>query len=64
MLLATAVLAAAGLIAVAKRAASGHHKAVDLLTELAAGAGFAFGLVYTGMVRPTKVSSQGAAWRG
>lgn len=28
---------------------------MELLTELAAGAIFAFGLVYTGMVRPTKV---------
>jgi hypothetical protein len=30
-------------------------KAVSLATELASGALFAFGLVYTGMVRPTKV---------
>jgi hypothetical protein len=32
-------------------------KSVELLTELSAGALFSFGLVYTGMVRPTKVSS-------
>lgn len=30
-------------------------KSVELVTELAAGVLFAFGLVYTGMVRPTKV---------
>jgi hypothetical protein len=32
-------------------------KAVSLATELASGALFAFGLVYTGMVRPTKVGA-------
>jgi hypothetical protein len=30
-------------------------KSVELVSEFAAGALFAFGLVYTGMVRPTKV---------
>jgi len=55
MLVASATLAAAGLGALAKGAGPAQRKTLSLLTELFTGAFFAFGLTYTGMVRPTKV---------
>ncbi|KAF6256935.1 hypothetical protein COO60DRAFT_1622272 [Scenedesmus sp. NREL 46B-D3] len=55
-----ALLVASALLAMLGLASAGQQfrrepKAVSLATELASGALFAFGLVYTGMVRPTKV---------
>jgi uncharacterized membrane protein YedE/YeeE len=55
LLAATALLTFLGLARTAQ--AVKEPKSVELLTELAAGAFFAFGLVYTGMVRPTKVAA-------
>ncbi|KAI8476831.1 MAG: hypothetical protein J3K34DRAFT_399589 [Monoraphidium minutum] len=57
LLLATSVLASAGVGALARGAEAPHKKAVALLAELTTGALFAFGLTYTGMVRPTKVAA-------
>lgn len=57
MLVAAAILGVAGCGALAKGIEAGSRKAVSLLTELVAGGLFAFGLTYTGMVRPTKVAA-------
>jgi hypothetical protein len=54
LLLASAVLAMLGLCRAGQEFKQ-EPKAVGLAAELAAGVLFAFGLVYTGMVRPTKV---------
>jgi hypothetical protein len=53
LLLGSAVLTLAALAGIAKQVRS--HQVLGLAAELASGALFAFGLVYTGMVRPTKV---------
>jgi hypothetical protein len=55
LLAATAVLTFMGLARAAQ--AVTQPKSVELVTEFAAGGLFAFGLVYTGMVRPTKVAA-------
>jgi len=54
LLLAAAALSQAGLGALAERVKD--KKPVELLAEAAAGVFFAFGLVFAGMVRPTKVA--------
>ncbi|KAF6256934.1 hypothetical protein COO60DRAFT_53297 [Scenedesmus sp. NREL 46B-D3] len=53
LLLGSAVLTMAALAGIAKQVRS--HQVVSLAAEFASGALFSFGLVYTGMVRPTKV---------
>jgi len=56
LLLATAVLMVGGLVSLAKGATTAARaNAVGVLTEAACGLLFAFGLTFTGMVRPAKV---------
>lgn len=57
LLLAAACISVAGMGALAQQVQASSKKAVALLTELVCGCLFAFGLVYTGMVRPTKVAA-------
>lgn len=58
LLLATAVLMVGGLVSLAKGATTAARaNAVGVLTEAACGLLFAFGLTFTGMVRPAKVAA-------